>query len=55
MGPGALIVALNTVIAAQCGILPPLWKLAWRILLPLALFMIPIVLLILRNLTAVGL
>ncbi len=42
MVPGALIVALYTVIAAVCGILPPLWKLAWRILLPLALFMIPI-------------
>lgn len=42
MVPGTLIVALNAALAARCGILAPFWNLAWRILLPLALFMVPI-------------
>ena len=42
MVAGAVIVALNVVTAAWCGILPAFWKLTWRILLPLALFMVPI-------------
>ena len=37
-----LFIAVNILLALTAGILGPLWRLMWRTLLPLCLFMIPI-------------
>ncbi|BDQ35517.1 energy-coupling factor transporter transmembrane component T family protein [Pseudodesulfovibrio portus] len=38
----ATLLGLNLVLAVTGGIFPAMWKFAWRTLLPLALFMLPI-------------
>ncbi|UZP68534.1 energy-coupling factor transporter transmembrane protein EcfT [Desulfovibrio mangrovi] len=40
--PDAAILTLNIILAAHCRVLLPLWKLSWRTLLPLSIFMLPI-------------
>lgn len=40
--PDAALLAANLLLAAVCGILPGVLNIAWRTLLPLALFMLPI-------------
>lgn len=40
--PDAALLVLNVALAAWCDILPAVWKLSWRTMLPLALFMLPI-------------
>lgn len=39
---GAGFLVLNTFLAAACGVLSASWKVIWRTLLPVTLFMIPI-------------
>ncbi|MBG0790287.1 MAG: energy-coupling factor transporter transmembrane protein EcfT [Desulfovibrionaceae bacterium] len=36
------LIVLNMTLAAAAGVLPTAWKITWRTLLPLALFMLPI-------------
>lgn len=41
-GPGACFLAANLAVGAASGVLPHIWRISWRMLLPLAVFMFPI-------------